>query len=65
MYDIYNKCFLKNIGNRNYPELCYYANNDHQYLIQDKDEWKSLVEKSKTQKEVNFLSSILDKDKKK
>ena len=53
-YDIYIKCFLKNIGNRNYPVLCYYAINDHQYLIQDKDKLKSLVEKSKIQKEVNF-----------
>ena len=65
MLMIYNKCFLKNIGNRNYPVLCYYAINDHQYLIQNKDKVKSLVEKSKQQKNINFSSSILEKEEKK
>ena len=64
-YDIYNKCFLKNIGNRNYPPLVYYAINDHQYLIQNKETVKSLVEKSKQQNNINFSSSILEKDEKK
>ena len=64
-YDIYNKCFLKNIGNRNYPVLCNYGIHDHQYLIQNKDKVKSLVEKSKKLKNINFSSSNLDKDEKK
>ena len=64
-YDIYNKCFLKNIGNNNYPPLVYYAINDHQYLIQNKEKVKSLVEKSKQQNNINFSSSILEKEEKK
>ena len=65
MIYIYNKCFLKNIGNQNYPVLCYDTINDQHYLIQNKDKVKSLVEKSKQQKNINFSSSILDKDEKK
>ena len=35
-YDVVNKCFLKHVTtHRNYPVLCYYAVNNHQYLIKD------------------------------
>ncbi len=34
--------------NRNYPAMCYYAMNNHMYLIKDKELIKSMVEKSKS-----------------
>ena len=63
-YDLNNKCFLKNIGNINCPLFCYYAIAKHRYLIGNKEKLKSLSEFAKTQKEINFLSSILKRDEK-
>ena len=48
VYDINDKCFMKYVSkNRNYDALCYYAMNNHMYLIKDKTLVKSLVERSK------------------
>ena len=61
-YDVVNKCFLKHVTtHRNYPVLCYYAVNNHQYLIKDTKKIKSLVEKAKDQKSITFFTSILQK----
>jgi 5-methylcytosine-specific restriction endonuclease McrA len=55
-YDILSQCFMKHISkSKNYPALCYYAINNHMYLIKDKDLVKSLVEKSKA-KDINNVN---------
>ena len=41
--------------------MCYYAVNNHQYLIKDTKKKKSLVEKAKDQKSITFDKSILEK----
>ena len=44
-YDIHNKCFMKYVHtNRNHNVLCYYAMNNHMYLVKDKEKIKSMVE---------------------
>jgi hypothetical protein len=61
-YDVVNKSFLKHVTtHRNYTVLCYYAVNNHQYLIKDTNKIKSLVEKAKDQKNITFDTSILEK----
>ena len=41
--------------------MCYYAVNNHQYLIKDTKKIKSLVEKAKDQKNITFDTPILEK----
>jgi hypothetical protein len=63
-FDIHKQCFMKYVhkSHRNHNALCYYAMNNHMYLVKDKDTVKSLVEQAKTRPEHNFDTSILDKD---
>ena len=63
-FDIQKQCFMKYVHktHRNHNALCYYAMNNHMYLVKDKEAVKSLVEKAKTRPEHNFDTSILDKD---
>jgi len=47
-FDINKTCFLKYVHkNQNHRALCYYAMNNHMYLIKDEKLVKSLVEKAK------------------
>ena len=63
-FDIQKQCFMKYVhkSHRNHNALCYFAMNNHMYLVKDKDAVKSLVEQAKTRPEHNFDTSILDKD---
>jgi Zn finger protein HypA/HybF involved in hydrogenase expression len=46
-YDVNDQCFIKHVvKHRNYPALCYYAIDNHMYLVKSK-KVKSLVEKAK------------------
>ena len=47
-FDINKTCFMKYVHkNQNQRCLCYYAMNNHMYLVKDKDQVKSMVEKAK------------------
>ena len=60
-YDIHNKCFMKYVHtNRNHNVLCYYAMNNHMYLVKDKEKIKSMVACVKT--EHKFDTSLLEGD---
>ena len=60
-YDIHNKCFMKYAHkSRNHHVLCYYAMNNHMYLVKDKDKIKSMVESAKTKHK--FDTSMLEPD---
>ena len=59
-YDIDNNCFMKATSkNRNHPAVCYYAINNHMYLVKDTKAIKSLIERAKDQ-EHKFNTSLLE-----
>ena len=59
VYDINDKCFMKYVSkSRNFDALCYYAMNNHMYLIKDKKLVKSLVERAKI--DHKFNTSMLE-----
>ena len=61
-YDINSECFLKYIvKHRNYPTLCYYAIDNHMYLVK-KDKVKSLVEKAKEKTKTINTSALEEKE---
>ncbi len=44
--------------NQNHRCLCYYAINNHMYLVKDKDQVKSMVEKAKAPEHKIITSSL-------
>ena len=61
-YDINKVCFMKYVHkNQNHRALCYYAMNNHMYLVKDKKLVKSMVEKAKDP-EHKFNTSLLEND---
>ncbi len=61
-YDINKVCFMKYVHkNQNHRALCYYAMNNHMYLVKDKDLIKSMVEKAKAP-EHKINTSLLELD---
>ena len=61
-YDINKTCFMKYVHkSRNHRALCYYAMNNHMYLVKNKDLVKSMVEKAKDP-EHKFNTSSLEFD---
>jgi hypothetical protein len=61
-YDINKVCFMKYVHkNQNHRALCYYAMNNHMYLVKDKDLVKSMVEKAKAPKH-KINTSLLELD---
>jgi 5-methylcytosine-specific restriction endonuclease McrA len=62
-FDINKTCFMKYVHkNQNQRCLCYYAMNNHMYLVKDKDQVKSMVEKAK-EPEHKHITSLLEHDK--
>ena len=52
-FDIDKTCFLKYVHkNQNHRCLCYYAMNNHMYLVKDKDLVKSMVGKAKAPEQI-------------
>ena len=61
-YDINKVCFMKYVHkNQNHRALCYYAMNNHMYLVKDKSLVKSMVEKAKDP-EHKFNTSLSEND---
>jgi len=61
-YDINKVCFMKYVHkNQNHRALCYYAMDNHMYLVKDKDLVKSMVEKAKAP-EHKIKTSLLELD---
>ena len=61
-YDINKVCFMKYVHkNQNHRALCYYAMDNHMYLVKNKDLVKSMVEKAKAP-EHKIHSSMLETD---
>ena len=61
-FDINKTCFMKYVHkNQNHRALCYYAMNNHMYLVKDKNLIKSMVEKAKAP-EHKIHSSMLELD---
>jgi len=61
-YDIHKVCFMKYVHkNQNHRALCYYAMNNHMYLVKNKDLVKSMVEKAKAP-EHKINTSLLELD---
>jgi hypothetical protein len=61
-YDINKVCFMKYVHkNQNHRALCYYAMDNHMYLVKDKDLVKSMVEKAKAP-EHKIKTSLLEFD---
>ena len=55
-YDINKTCFMKYVHkNQNHRALCYYAMNNHMYLIKNQDLVKSMVEKAKDKINTSLL----------
>ena len=58
-FDINKTCFMKYVHkNQNHRCLCYYAMNNHMYLVKDKDYVKSMVEKAKAPEHKIHTSSL-------
>ena len=58
-FDINKPCFMKYVHkNQNHRCLCYYAMNNHMYLVKDKDCVKSMVEKAKAPEHKTHTSSL-------
>ena len=61
-YDINKVCFMKYVHkNQNHRALCYYAMDNHMYLVKNKDLVKSMVEKAKAP-EHKIKTSLLELD---
>ena len=61
-YDINKTCFMKYVHkNQNHRALCYYAMNNHMYLVKDQELVKSMVEKAKAP-EHKIKTSLLEYD---
>ena len=61
-YDINKTCFMKYVHkNQNHRALCYYAMNNHMYLVKDPELVKSMVEKAKAP-EHKIKTSLLEYD---
>jgi hypothetical protein len=61
-YDINKKCFMKYVHkNQNQRALCYYAMNNHMYLVKNKKMVKSMVEKAKSI-DHNIKTSLFEND---
>ena len=55
-YDINKTCFMKYVHkNQNHRALCYYAMNNHMYLIKNQDLVKSMVAKAKDKINTSLL----------
>ena len=61
-YDMNQKCFMKYVHkNQNKRALCYYAMNNHMYLVKNKKMVKSMVEKAKSI-DHNIKTSLFEND---
>jgi energy-coupling factor transporter ATP-binding protein EcfA2 len=62
-YDVFNNCFIKNVStNRNYKALCYFAINEHMYLVTDKTLRENMMKRAADKKGVNVHSDMLGDD---
>ena len=61
-YDMNKVCFMKYVHkNQNKRALCYYAKNNHMYLVKNKKLVKSMVEKAKSI-DHNIKTSLFEND---